>query len=119
MSSRQRFALFFLQWIPLLLYPPSTFDSGLPVVGFVIVALLALGFVMWRGRTWALTLSIFLQGFNVIVRLMMLLSHAVRSDSVGGGVDVPYIVTSLLAIIISLWFLYRLDRPDIRMAVAR
>ena len=117
MSARQRFALFFLQWIPLLLYPPSTFESGLPVVGVVIAALLALGFVMWRGRNWALTLAIFLQGFNVIVRLMMLLSHAVGPESSGSTVDIQYIVASLIAMSLSSWYLYRLDQPDTRVVM--
>jgi hypothetical protein len=117
MSARGRFALFFLQWIPLLLFPPSTFGSSLPVVGVVIAALLALGVVMWRGRGWALTLAIFLQGFNVIVRLMILLSHAVGPESSGSNVDVPFIVTSLLAMALSAWYLYRLDKPDTRVVL--
>jgi len=131
-------ALFFLQWIPLLLLPPSAFLSGAPVninvapfgthlfsarltspliiAIVVIIALLALGFAVLRGRSWALTLSIFLQGFNVIVRLMMLMSRAVRPD---GGVEVEFVISSLLAIAISWYVLYRLDRPDIRVMMVK
>ena len=131
-------ALFFLQWIPLLMLPPSAFLSGAPVninvapfgthllsvrltspliiAIIVIIALLALGLAVLRGRSWALTLSIFLQGFNVIVRLMMLMSRAVRPD---GGVEVEFVISSLLAITVSWYVLYRLDRPDIRVLMVK
>jgi hypothetical protein len=80
----------------------------------VVLVFFILGIGMWRGRSWALTLSIFIQGVNVIVRLMMLFSNAVNKT---GVVNLPFILTSLLAIIISGWLLLRLDRPDIRSLI--
>ena len=117
MYQRRQAALFFLQVIPLLIFPLSILQAGFLAVGVAAIAVLALGFMVLRGRTWALTMSIFLQGFNVVIRLMMLFPHAIRPESSGGGVDVPFIVSSVLAIAISGWFLYRLDRPDIRTAM--
>ncbi len=118
MYLRRQAAFFFLQLSPLLIFPPSILLEGLLAVGVVAVAVLALGFMMVRRRAWALTMSIFLQGLNVVVRLMMLFPHALLSGSAGKGVDVAFVVSSLLAIAISGWFLIRLDRPDIRMAIA-
>jgi hypothetical protein len=70
-----------------------------------------------RGRAWALTLSIFSQGFNVIVRVMMFFSHAVLLVGDQRNPDIAWIITALLAIGMSTWFLLRLDRTDVRMLV--
>ncbi|MBM3121896.1 MAG: hypothetical protein FJZ97_06880, partial [Chloroflexi bacterium] len=78
MSPARRLApLFFLQVIPLILYPPSLMASGAAALAVVAIAYLALGYMVLRGRSWALTLSIFSQGLNVIIRLMMFFSQAV------------------------------------------
>ena len=74
-----------------------------------------LGWMVWRKRTWALTLSIFIQGLNVIVRVMMLLSNAV---SASGDINLAFIVSSVLAIVLSWLFLFRLDNQDLRAAMA-
>ena len=117
MYQRRQAALFFLQLIPLLLFPPSILVNGLLAVGVVAVAILALGVMLLRRRAWALTMSIFVQGLNIVVRLMMLFPHTLLSASAGKGVDVAFVVSSVLSIAISGWFLLRLDRPDIRMAI--
>ncbi len=117
MYQRRQAALYFLQLIPLLIFPPSILLEGIVAVGVVAVAIVALGFMLLRKRPWALTMSIFVQGLNVVVRLMMLFPHALESGSSASGIDVAFIVSSLLAIAISGWFLIRLDRADIRMAV--
>jgi hypothetical protein len=117
MYQRRQAALYFLQLIPLLIFPPSILVEGILAVGVVAVAIVALGFMLLRKRAWALTMSIFIQGMNIVVRLMMLFPHALLSGSAGKGVDVAFVVSSILSIAISGWFLLRLDRPDIRMAV--
>jgi uncharacterized membrane protein len=102
----------------LLIFPPSILVDGLLAVGIVAVAILALGIMLLRKRAWALTMSIFIQGLNIVVRLMVLFPHTLLSGSAGKGVDVAFVVSSVLSIAISGWFLLRLDRPDIRMAIA-
>lgn len=119
MTSARRLApLFILQVVPLVLYPPALMASGAAVLAVVAAAYLVLGFLAYRGRAWALTLTIFSQGFNVIIRLMMFFSNAVVLT---GGVhrpDYAWIVTALLAIGISTWLLLRLDRADVRQLIA-
>lgn len=102
------------QIVPLLLFPPVMLKGALPLIGFVALVFLGLGIALWRGRSWALTLSIFLQGFNVIIRLMMLFPHATNTS---GLIDLPYILFALLSISLSLWFLFRLDKPDLRSLI--
>jgi hypothetical protein len=81
------------------------------------VAYLALGFPGPARPGHRLTLSIFSQGFNVIIRLMMFFSHAVTLQGDERITDIAWIVTAILAIAMSTWFLLRLDRPDVRQLI--
>ena len=116
-SSRRLAPLFFLQVIPLVLYPPALLANGAAVLAVVAVAYLGLGFLAYRGRAWALTLTIFSQGFNVIIRVMMFFSHAVVLTGDQRTPDIAWIVTAILAIVMSTWLLLRLDRPDVRQLI--
>jgi hypothetical protein len=113
MNNTQRILLFFvLPIIAPLLYPPALLQvGGLLVIGFEVILFLALGFALLRGSSTALTLSIFLQGLNVIVRLMMFFPHATTQ---AGTWDIAYVITSLLSMGISTYILLRLDRIDVR-----
>lgn len=118
MSNKVKFALiYFLQFIPIILYPPTTLQGGWVVILAVIAGLMALGYFLVKGRAWALKMSIFIQGLNIIVRLMMGIAHAARPENLGGGFDGPLIITSLLGIFISGWFMFRLDEPDIKATI--
>jgi hypothetical protein len=102
-----------LQIIPLLLFPPAMLASGWAAILVMVVIYIGLGYFLVKGRIWALSMSIFLQGLNIVVRIMMLFPNSIRI----GVMDWPYIITSLAAIILSGWFLLRLDRPDIRSLI--
>ena len=119
MSNRQQLLLIYLlQIIPLLVFPLDTLKSGIIVVGILVVVFALLGYGLWRGRNWALSLSLTLQGFNVVVRLMMLFPNALMRLPEGGFVfDLPYLTLSAISIGLSLFFLLRLDRPDIRATI--
>jgi hypothetical protein len=124
MKTYLRVLLFFvLPVIAPLLFPPDQLLGVVPgVLLGVVTALVAffIGFFLWRGYSLALTFSIFLQGFNVIVRLMMIFSTAVtRSGSGQFNVDILYIVLSLFSIGISMWVLLRLDRMDVHAQMIR
>ena len=114
-SLKRNVPLLLLQPLPLLLFPPALLADALPLIAIVVVVMWGLGWMVWRKKTWALTLSIFIQGLNVIIRLMMLLSNAVNAN---GNYDIAFIVTSVLAIVVSWLFLYRLDNQDLRAAMA-
>jgi hypothetical protein len=110
--------IYVLQIIPLLIYPPETLKSGLIIVGIMIVVFALLGYGLWRGRTWALSLSLTMQGFNVIARLMMLFPNSLISKANGVfGFDFLYIALGVVSIALSLYFLLRLDRPDVRATI--
>ncbi len=114
-SLKRNAPLLLLQPLPLLLFPPALLADALPLIAIVVAVMWGLSWMVWRKRTWALTLSIFIQGLNVIIRVMMLLSNAV---SASGEVNLGFIVTSVLAIVLSWLFLLRLDNQDLRAAMA-
>lgn len=118
MKTYLRVLLFFvLPVIAPLLFPPEELLGMVPdVLLGTVIALVALliGFFIWRGYSLALTFGIFLQGFNVITRLMMFLSGAVDRSSAGAAVvHYLFIILSVLSIGVSLWLLLRLDRNDV------
>lgn len=125
MTNTQRILLFFvLPTLAPLVYSPDIlsgiFASGGSggIITIVLVAALfvGLGFLLLRGRSAALTLSIFLQGLNVIIRTMMLLSKFTYSD---GSINLPYMIAALISIGVSLYLVLRLDRVDVRTAMVR
>jgi len=119
MSSNSKLLLIYLfQIIPLLIFPLETLKSGLVLVGIMVVVFTLLGYGLWRGRNWALSLSLTMQGFNVIVRLLMLFPNALMRLSDGSFVfDLSYIALGVASIGLSLFFLLRLDRPDVRSTI--
>ena len=117
MTPLKRTLIFFiLPIIACISYPPDwlNFDSMAGVIillALVILLFVSLGFAVIRGRSLALTLSIFLQGLNVIIRLMMLFPNAYKY----GAYDWPYIFTNLFGLCISFYLMLRMDRSDVRV----
>jgi uncharacterized membrane protein (DUF2068 family) len=103
-----------LQFIPIVLFPLETLQSGITVVGVVILLFALLGYGLWRGRTWGLYMSIFIQGLNIIIRIMMFFPHVVSEQGVW---DITYLVINIVAMSLSGWFLLRLDRPDVHSII--
>jgi len=103
-----------VQFIPTLLFPPAVLGGAsiaILVVPLLLFALLGWGLV--THRRWALTLSIFVQGFNIIIRVLMLLPRIMTN----GRLDAPWLITSFAAMILSMVLLVYLDKPDIQIAI--
>lgn len=115
MNTITRFLLFFLlPALAVLSYPPELLFSdggGIYVLIFVVVVFALLGFLLNRGSSRALTLSIFIQGLNVIIRIMMFFNQAVPSP---GQVNWSALIFSVLGLALSSYLMLRLDRADIR-----
>jgi hypothetical protein len=115
MSTIKRFLLFcFLPVIAMLSYPLNYITEGF--IGMIIVAafILGLGMFIWRGSSRALTFAIFLNGMNVIIRLMMLLSTVINKQ---GVVNAQFGIAGMLGLIISFYIMLRLDQTDVRKYV--
>lgn len=113
MSMLKQILLFFiLPIVAVLMYPPRVLSGGLVVILVVAAFFAFIGFMVFRGRSLALTFLIFLQGMNVIVRLMMVWSNSVNSK---GEADPMFTIFGLLGLALSLYLLLRLDQSDIRV----
>jgi|YNPNPStandDraft_1061719.scaffolds.fasta_scaffold12798_5 hypothetical protein len=107
-------AIAILQFIPTLMFPPAVlFSAKITVLILPVLLFGLLGWGLVRRRPWALTMSIFVQGFNVIIRVLMLLPRVV----VAGKLDVAWLVSSILAIIVSIAFLLLLEKPEVQIAI--
>jgi hypothetical protein len=112
MLSFQRILIFFvLPAIAPLIFPLQIIGGAWIAIVLDIILFVALGLALTRGRLTALTLLIFLQGLNVVVRLMMFFPNAATPD---GTWLYANIITSVVSIGISTYLVLRLDRVDIR-----
>lgn len=117
MTTLQKLLFFIiLPIVAILMYPPSFILSGLPVISVVAILYILLGVLIWRGRSLALTFAIFTQGLNVIVRLMMFFSN---SFSKTGEPAFDYLGLTLLAMVLSMYLLLRLDKNDVRLMMIK
>jgi hypothetical protein len=116
MTNFQRILLFIL--LPLiapLLIPPGILltNPGLALLPVAIaISAVPVGWLVYRGNSTALTLAIFLQGLNVIIRLMMFFPHLLNQT---GSIDILWVVASLLSMGLSMYLALRLDRTDVRV----
>jgi len=112
----QRILIFFvLPAIAPLLFPPEVIGGAWIAILLDVILFAALGFALTRGKLTALTLLIFIQGLNVVVRLMMFFPNSATPD---GTWLYANIITSILSIAISMYLVLRLDRVDIRSQMA-
>ncbi len=112
MKINNRILLFFvLPTLAPLILPPRILLSGIGAVAAVAAFLLVSGYFLYRGEPQALTLVIFLQGLNVVIKMMLFFSTSVSEKGVA---DAIFAITALLSIGLSLYLLFRLDAVDIR-----
>lgn len=107
---------FVLPIIGALMLPPDWLSGGIIAVLLVMLLFIGLGLLLLRGRSAALSLVIFIMGFNVIIRLMMFYPHITNVD---GSADVPFILTSIISLALSLYLVIRLDKVDVRVQMIR
>jgi hypothetical protein len=110
-----------LQLIPLIIFPTSSFslksqEWWLPVLLGIMV--LAADFQIIVRRTtsqgpWYLLA--FAQGFNFISRLMMVWPHATTAVGKVNTPNWPYIVITLISMGMSLFMLWFIEQPEVRM----
>ena len=113
-ESRSRTVLFvaIAQFVPLVLFPWS-FSVGSLVAIFVLLALSGfLGWVLLSRKLWGVTLTIFVQGLNVVVRLITLFANVYDEAS---GVDIALLITYVASAALSLYLLSTIDKPEVRL----
>jgi hypothetical protein len=107
-----------LQAVSVLVLPPDLYAQIDLWVWLVAVALFGLlGLNLLRLRDWSRVASVFVQGFNIIVRLLTLLSNTVPRGA--EGADMAFLMTSLLSMFLSGVVLYYIEKPDIQLVMQR
>jgi hypothetical protein len=119
------FVILVLQFIPLVLFPPASFSGTsqewwLPVLlAFLVLIADAELIFQQRDVLWPWYLISFSQGFNLISRLMMIMPRATMNDNGVQVANVPYLVLTVIAMILSAFLLWYSELPDVRMIVLR
>ena len=117
MSQINKILLFFvLPILGILFYDPAILVNAIPVMSIVVVFLLIIGFLLMKGYSTVLTFAIFLNGMNVIVRLLMIISTAFSED---GVFNTGFTIFTFLGMAISFYLLLRMDKVDVRKTMVR
>ena len=103
--------IFILPTLAPLILPPQTLLSGIGAGIFMAALLLASGYFLYRGKALALTFVLFLQGLNIIIKMMLFFSTSVSAKGVANPI---FAITALLSIGLSLYLLFRLDSVEFR-----
>jgi FtsH-binding integral membrane protein len=100
------------QFVPLVLFPwPLRVSSAVFIAILVLLAAL-LGWMLYRRKPWGITLTIFVQGMNTIVRIITLFPNVYTVD---GGLDLAFLLTAIVSVGLSVIVLSSIDRPEIRL----
>jgi len=105
-----------LQFIAPLVLPPSILKGISPALWALIAFLFAaLGLNLVRRRAWSRLATIFIQGFSIIVRLLVIVGHA--RPAADAPLDVWLLGTTILSMALSAMILYAIDTPEVQMVM--
>ena len=114
-----------LQLVPLVLFPPESFSTKtqewwLPVLLAILVLWADVELLVRRSdQLWPWYLMSFSQGFNVISRIMMIWPHATMTVNKVDVLNGPYILITFVAIALSVFCLWYMEQPDVRLGLLR
>jgi hypothetical protein len=100
------------QLVPLALFP---WDLSVRSLVFILILALLCAFLGWaliRRKPWGRTLTIFVQGLNIIVRIITLFGNVYKPET---GLNVGLLVMYVLSIILSGLLLSYIDRPEVQL----
>ncbi|MFH1084186.1 MAG: hypothetical protein V1772_00280 [Chloroflexota bacterium] len=106
------------QFVAPLILPPVLY-ARFTLALLVPVALLfvLLGVNLLRRQAWSRVATIFVQGFNIIVRLLLVMSNAVQGRKLGNPLDVALLGSCFLSMALSAIILYYVDLPDVQVVM--
>ena len=100
------------QFVPFLLFP-WRFSLSSMIFVFVLLALSSfLGWALWSHKPWGRTLTIFTQGFNILIRIITFFSNVYTPES---GLNWALLVTYALSVMFSWIILSYIDKPEIQL----
>ncbi len=111
-----------VQFIPLLLFPPSSFSPAsqewwLPVLSAVLALVGTLQLMVRRSsQAWPWYIISFAHGINIISRLMLFLPRATVRVEGDLRFNTLYVVLAVLSMLTSAFYLWYLERYEVRSA---
>ena len=117
--------LLVVQFVPLVLFPPSSFSLAtqewwLPVVLALLVAISVFQLLERHSQAqWPWYLISFAQGFNIISRLMMLMPHSTVDQDGQQVFNTLYVVLSVVSMALSAFLLWYTELPEVRLGVLK
>jgi len=103
------------QFIPIIIMPLNVLKSLNAVAwGAILVLFGVLGVFLILRRGASRTASIFVQGFNIIVRLLVIVGNVMRPPE-EGGFNAELAVTFAISMALSALILLYIDQPDIQL----
>ena len=109
-------AIAVLQVIAILLMPPKVYSSVNLLYWLIPLALFALvAWAIMTLRPLGRTLTIFLQGINIIVRVLITMAGVVPSKVIGTPANVPLLATSVVSVVLSTLILFYVDQPEMQL----
>jgi hypothetical protein len=100
------------QFVPLVLFPWPLRVSSVVVIAILALLAALLGAMLYRRKPWGITLTIFVQGINVIVRIITFFANVYTENE---GLDVAFLLTYIVSVALSFVVLSSIDRPEIRL----
>jgi len=114
-----------VQFIPLLLFPPSSFsltsqEWWLPVLNAMLALVGTLQLMVRRSpQAWPWYITSFAHGVNIISRLMLFLPRAAVRVQGELRLNSLYVALALASMLISAFYLWYLERYEVRTAFLR
>ncbi len=108
------------QVVPLLLFPPSSYtvesqEWWLPVLlTFLVTIALVQILIRHSQAAWPWYLISFAQGFNIISRIMMLLSHTTANRAGTQVFNTSYFLVAVVAMLLSAMEIWYNELPEVR-----
>ncbi|MHB1356631.1 MAG: hypothetical protein ACYCZF_11725 [Anaerolineae bacterium] len=104
------------QFVAVIILPPSVFISISPFIwGVLLVIFGLLGWNLLRRKAWARVASIFVQGFSIIVHLLVIVPNAKIGITPASPWDFVMLGTTAVSVALSALILYYIDLPDVQV----
>ena len=113
----------FLQALPLLLFPPSTFDLNsqmwwLPALLVILAYVGVIRLLRKPVPAWTLYLISFSQGFNIISRLLMIMPQSTQGAA-NGIFNAPFFFLAVISMAMSAFILWYVEKPEVKQQLMR
>ena len=104
------------QLIAVIVLPPSVIISISPFIWGVLVVIFGLlGWNLLRRKVWSRVATIFVQGFSIIVHLLVIVPNAKLGTTPASPWNFVLLGTTVVSVALSALILYYIDLPDVQV----